>query len=215
MSNQGNPDPQPEEELATRETEAEANAQAQESGEPGEAGEAQTQEQEEDLRQSLEAVRAERDELKDRFLRLAAETENYKKRSEREKAEFLKRSNQALVKELLPVLDNLERALEAAGQNQEQKGLLEGLELTRQELWKVLERHGLERVEALGQTFDPEYHEAMMQQEDPEVEENTVLQELQKGYLFQGRLLRPAMVVVSKKPAPADDEGTNIKVTVN
>ncbi len=215
MSNQGNPDPQPEEELATRETEAEANAQAQESGEPGEAGEAQTQEQEEDLRQSLEAVRAERDELKDRFLRLAAETENYKKRSEREKAEFLKRSNQALVKELLPVLDNLERALEAAGQNQEQKGLLEGLELTRQELWKVLERHGLERVEALGQTFDPEYHEAMMQQEDPEVEENTVLQELQKGYLFQGRLLRPAMVVVSKKPAPADDEGPNIKVTVN
>ncbi len=214
MSNQGNPDPQPEERLATQEAEAPQEAQARETGEAGEAGEARGQEEDE-RRRSLEALRAERDELKDRLLRLAAETENYKKRSEREKAEFLKRSNQALVKELLPVLDNLERALEAAGQGQDQKGLLEGLELTRQELWKVLERHGLERVEALGQVFDPEYHEAMMQQEDPDVEENTVLQELQKGYLFQGRLLRPAMVVVSKKPAPADGEGTNVKVTVN
>ena len=112
-------------------------------------------------------------------------------------------------------MDNLERALAAAGESGDQQGLLEGLELTRQELWKVLERHGLERVEALGQVFDPEYHEAMMQQEDPDVDENTVLQELQKGYLFQGRLLRPAMVVVSKKPAPADDEGSTIEVTVN
>jgi len=213
VSNQGKPDPQPEEKLAAEQTEAEAEPQAEEAGEAGEAGEAQSRQ--EDLQETLEALRAERDELKERFLRLAAETENYKKRSEREKAEFLKRSNQALVKELLPVLDNLERALAAAGESQDQKGLLEGLELTRQELWKVLERHGLERVEALGQTFDPEYHEAMMQQEDPEVEENTVLQELQKGYLFQGRLLRPAMVVVSKKPTPADDEGTSIKVTVN
>ena len=79
--------------------------------------------------------------------------------------------------------------------------------MLQQELLKVLERYGLERVEAEGLAFNPEFHEAMMQQDDPEAEENTILQELQKGYIFQGRLLRPAMVVVSKKPVPGRGRG--------
>ena len=173
----------------------------------------------------LEAVTKERDELKDRFLRLAAETENYKKRSEREKSQFLKRANESLVKDLLPVLDNLERALDAAKAEDEGSAVVAGLGLIHQELWKVLERHGLTPVEAMGQAFDPEFHEAMMQQEDADQEENTVLAVMQKGYTFQDRLLRPAMVIVSKKPAaPAksqskddggDGDGDEIKITVN
>ncbi|MGD8562754.1 MAG: nucleotide exchange factor GrpE [Desulfarculaceae bacterium] len=164
----------------------------------------------------LAALTAERDELKDRVLRLAAEMDNYKKRSERDKADFLKRANESLVKDLLPIMDNLERALaHAEEQSEDTQGVTEGLSLIWQELSKVLERHGLEKVEALGLAFDPEVHEAMMQQEDPEAEENTVIQELQKGYLFQGRLLRPAMVVVSKKPSSQPDDGEEIKITVN
>lgn len=163
----------------------------------------------------LAACAAERDELKDRMLRLAAETENFKKRLERDKAEFLRRANEGMVKDLLPVLDNLERALSHAAEPGGQGTLAEGVSLTVQELMKVLERHGLERIEAMGQPFNPEFHEAMMQQEDPAQDENTVLMELQKGYMFQGRLLRPSMVVVSKKPAPSDDEGTEIKITIN
>ncbi|MBI5521979.1 MAG: nucleotide exchange factor GrpE [Desulfarculus sp.] len=163
----------------------------------------------------LAALTSERDELKDRMLRLAAETENFKKRLERDKAEFLRRANEGMVKDLLPVLDNLERALSHAAEPSGQGTLAEGVSLTVQELMKVLERHGLEKIEALGQPFNPEFHEAMMQQEDPAQDENTVLTELQKGYMFQGRLLRPAMVVVSKRPAPSDDEGTEIKITIN
>ncbi|CAO0823689.1 Protein GrpE [Desulfarculales bacterium] len=163
----------------------------------------------------LAACTAERDELKDRVLRLAAETDNFKKRLERDKADFLRRANEGIVKDLLPVLDNLERASGHAEKPGNQVSLAAGVSLISQELIKVLERHGLERIEALGQAFNPEFHEAMMQQEDPSHDENTVLMEMQKGYVFQGSLLRPSMVVVSKKPALSDDEGAEIKITIN
>jgi molecular chaperone GrpE len=172
-------------------------------------------------RDPAEALAAERDELKDRLLRVMAETENYKKRTEREKSEQLKRANEGLLKDLLPVLDNLERALEHAIEDAGPgEAMAKGLELTYQELWKVLERHGVERVEALGQPFDPEVHEAMMQQEDPDHEPGTVIGEMQRGYLLAGRLLRPAMVVVSKPPAGEESEGSEeggepVKVTVH
>jgi len=162
---------------------------------------------------------AERDELKDRLLRMAAETENFKKRTEREKADFLKRATERVLKDLLPVMDNLERALEhAVEEGSAETGMIKGLELTSQELWKVLERHGVERIEALGEPFDPEFHEAMMQQEDPDVDDNTVISVLQKGFLLHGRLLRPAMVIVSKRPAGQEEESEDpdsIKITIN
>lgn len=167
----------------------------------------------------IQELTAERDELKDRMLRLAAETENYKKRTEREKNEFFKRANESILKDLLPVMDNLERALEhAVEEGGAEAAMVKGLELTSQELWKVLERHGVERVEALGEPFDPELHEAMMQQEDPDADDNTVIGVLQKGYLFHGRLLRPAMVVVSKRPAGQEDDSGDsdtINITIN
>lgn len=157
--------------------------------------------------QAFEQCMAQRAELEDRFMRLAAEFDNYKKRGEREKAEFLKRANEGMAGDLLPVLDNLERALDAAG-DADKASLQKGVEMVLHDLRKALERHGLEVVDALGQRFDPQMHEAMMQQENPDVEEGTVLSQYQKGYLFQGRLLRPAMVVVSKAPAAGEDDPT-------
>jgi molecular chaperone GrpE len=192
-----------------------ASPQPQAAPEPEPAAEPASPAGESPLDETLAALTAERDELKDRVLRLAAETDNFKKRLERDKAEFLRRANEGIVKDLLPVLDNLERALGHSEEPGNQGSLAQGVSLTSQELLKVLERHGLEKIEALGQPFNPEFHEAMMQQEDPASDENTVLMELQKGYVFQGRLLRPAMVVVSKKPAPSDDEGAEIKITIN
>lgn len=161
-----------------------------------------TEVQEEAPEQGCQELAAQVAELKERALRQAAELDNYKKRTEREKSEFFKRANQGLVKDLLPVLDNLERALASARETpQSDQNLIQGVEMVHTELLKTLSRYGLEPVESMGQAFDPELHEAMMQQEDPEQEENTVLAEAQKGYTFEGRLLRPAMVVVSRKPS--------------
>ena len=153
--------------------------------------------------EDLLALLDERDKLKDQLLRIMAETENYKKRAERDKAEFLKRANQDLIKDLLPILDNLERALDCAQSDEEPQGdaIVQGLDMIQQEFIKVMEKNGVEPVAAMGQPFDPELHEAMMQQEDPDADENTVLCVYQKGYLHHGRLIRPAQVVVSKKPA--------------
>lgn len=147
------------------------------------------------------AARAEEEvkQWKDRYLRQAAELENYKKRNEREKADFLRRSNESFVKDLLPVLDNLERALEHPGELSRDDPFYQGVGMIRDEIDKILKKHGLEAIEAIGSAFDPSLHEAIMQQVENEVPENTVLTQMQRGYTFQGRLLRPAMVVVSKK----------------
>ena len=166
----------------------------------------------EQLVQELERLKAENAELTDRLLRLAAEFENYKKRSRREMEQFKLMANEALVRELLPVVDNLERALEHLPADARNSALAQGVELVLQELNKVLAAHGLERIEAVGKAFDPELHEAMMQQHDPQADENTVLSELAPGYLFQGRLLRPAKVVVStragaQEQAESDGQG--------
>uniref|UniRef100_A0A7V4LDT2 Protein GrpE n=1 Tax=Desulfobacca acetoxidans TaxID=60893 RepID=A0A7V4LDT2_9BACT len=146
----------------------------------------------------------------DRLLRLAAELENIKKRQERELSELRQFANENLLKELLPVLDNLERALEHGRQADAPEGLLEGLELVSQDFLKVLGRFGVTPIDSLGQRFDPAFHHAVMEEEAPEMEDQTVLKELQKGYLLHSRLLRPAMVVVSRNPEKP--QKTNVKV---
>jgi molecular chaperone GrpE len=137
---------------------------------------------------------------------VSADFENYKKRSAREAAEFRKYANQALLKEMLPVVDNLELAINSTeGQRDIDKRLLEGLELTRNEILKVFERFHVRPIEAVGKPFDPEFHEAVMREESDAVAENTVVSEFQKGYLIHERLLRPAMVVVAA-PKTANGE---------
>ena len=164
---------------------------------------------------TLESLEAANRELQDRMLRMAAEQDNFRKRTERDKALFLERANEALLKDLLPVLDALDRAREHAAAGESGQSMRQGLDLIQQELDKALEKHGLTPISALGQPFDPEQHEAVMQQEDPEQEDGTVLTEYQKGYKYRDRLLRPSMVVVSKRPAPADEDGDPVKVQIH
>lgn len=146
----------------------------------------------------------------DRMLRLAAELENYKKRTEREKTEYIKYAIESFAKELLPILDNLERAVEhAKNDDTDKQALLAGVEMVLREFINVMEKSGLKAVDAYGQVFDPQYHEAVMVEENDGVEDNTILNELQKGYIFKDRLLRPAMVVVSRRPANSAPEGVS------
>ncbi|MBI5843281.1 MAG: nucleotide exchange factor GrpE [Deltaproteobacteria bacterium] len=137
----------------------------------------------------------------DRFLRVSAEFENYKKRSAREAEDFRKYANESLLKDLLPVIDNLERALESSDATA--ATLAEGVGLTRKEILKVLERYGATPVEAFGSEFDPCRHQALMMDESGQHPPNTVVKELQKGYMLKDRLLRPALVAVSAATAEA------------
>jgi molecular chaperone GrpE len=150
------------------------------------------------LQHQLEEKTREAQENYERYLRLAAEMENLKKRLEREKADLLQFANESLIKELLPVVDHLELALEHGRQAATPAPFLEGLELVQQGFLKALGRFGVTPLVTVGQQFDPAYHNAVMQESAPEVPDCTVLKELQKGYLLHGRLLRPAMVVVAR-----------------
>jgi len=147
---------------------------------------------------------AEKDELikslQEKILYLQAEFENYKKLKIKEKQDTLKFGNEVLMKELLPVLDNLEMALDHAAKTEDYKGIYDGVKITFNEFLKVLEKAGVTRIEAVGKKFDPNLHEAFYQEEKEDVEPDTVLSEFQKGYLLNNRLMRPSRVVVSKKP---------------
>ena len=142
----------------------------------------------------LGALQAERDELFDRLQRLAAEFDNFRKRAAREQGEVLKRANERLVKELLPVLDDLGRALDAAEEHQEAQ-LEEGVRLVHRSLASLLEREGLAEIETDGK-FDPHVHEALLSQPS-DAEEGSVIEVVQKGYKLGDKVLRPARVVVA------------------
>jgi molecular chaperone GrpE len=141
----------------------------------------------------LEATRQERDDYLDALRRLKAEFENARKRQERERARILETASENLVLGILPVLDNLDRALEVEGD------IREGVRATRDQLTEVLGREGLLPVASDGQHFDPNVHEAVMGQPSDEHEEDTILQTFERGYLLNGKLLRPAKVVVAKQ----------------
>lgn len=154
----------------------------------------------------LAASRAEALQNWDLYLRARADLDNYRKRAQREKEDLSRFGNENLLRELLPVLDNLERALDHARQGDDSNGsLLQGVEMTLSQLRKALEKFGAVAFTSIGASFDPARHEAMGQQESADQAPNTVIQELQKGYMLNDRLLRPAMVMISKAPAPADN----------
>jgi molecular chaperone GrpE len=156
-----------------------------------------------DLNAELEAARAEATQNYDKLLRLSAEFENYKKRMQRQVEEYRKFANESLIKDLLSVVDNLERAMDASAQSQKESDqcMMQGLEMTLEEIRKVLKKYHVTPVEAMGKPFDPAFHEAVMQQPTDDCPDNTVIQEMQKGYMLHDRLIRPAMVVVSRAPA--------------
>ena len=139
----------------------------------------------------------------DRLLRTTADFDNFKKRAAREKQEAIKYANEAVMQKLVPVLDSLDMALTAAQATGPDAGqsLQAGITMVLQQLKSVLAEAGLEEVNALGQPFDPNFHEALSQQETPGVPEGQVVQQLRKGYKLRDRLLRPASVVIAKQPA--------------
>jgi molecular chaperone GrpE len=145
---------------------------------------------------ALAAVEKERDDYLEALQRLKAEFDNFRKRTAREHEAMSARANEALLKELLPVLDDLERALEAAEQHEEAK-LEDGVRLVHRALAETVRRNGLEEIETNG-AFDPHVHEALLAQPGEEAEPGTVLQVLQKGYRLGDRVLRPARVVVAE-----------------
>ena len=159
-----------------------------------------------EMQAMLEAKEKEAKETYDRLLRVSADFENYKKRSARELEDFRKYANQTLLKEMLSVVDNLELAINSSNHRKKaDKNLMEGLNLTLNEILRVFERFDVKPIEAQGQKFDPAFHEAVMREETDDFPENTVVSEFQKGYLIHDRLLRPAMVVVAAPKTPRED----------
>ena len=151
----------------------------------------------------LEAVKAERDELKDRFMRALADAENIRKRGERDRREAEQYGGSKLAKDLLPVFDNLKRALDSANEEQRSaaQALIEGVELTMRELINVLTRHGVTPITPqIGDAFDPQQHQAMFEAPLPGTKAGDIIQVMTEGFLLHDRLLRPAQVGVSSTP---------------
>jgi molecular chaperone GrpE len=141
----------------------------------------------------------------DRLLRERADLENFKKRAAREREEVARHGNEAMVRDLLPMIDNLERAIDHASTGDNGQSLVDGVRLVLNGILDVLERHGVTRIAALGERFDPARHEAMEQVESDDHEPNTVVREHQRGYKLHDRLIRAALVGVSKPGTGGDD----------
>jgi molecular chaperone GrpE len=164
------------------------------------------------LREQLQAKEKEATENYDRYLRQVAELENFRKRASREKQEAIRFANEALVKDLLPVVDNLERAVMHAKGGGNGKPLVEGVEMVLRGFFDTLAKHGVVPIAAVGERFDPEKHEAMAQIESGTHEPNTVVEEHHKGYLLRDRLLRPALVSIAKAPKSQEKKNNSNQV---
>jgi len=159
-----------------------------------------------DLEQKLAEAQEEVRKNWDLYLRSQAELENYRKRVQRDRQDLLRFGHENLLRELLPVVDNLDRAVRHARETGDTgEGLLEGVEMTLNQFQRALEKFGVTPIAAHGEAFDPSRHEAMGQLETSDHPPNTVAQELQKGYLLHERLLRPAMVMIAKAPQAAQN----------
>lgn len=159
------------------------------------------------LRQALEEKTREAEAAQDRFLRALAEMDNTKKRAQREREEYIRYANESVLRELLPVLDNLDRAIQAAQASGEAPAVVAGVELIQRDLLRVLEKFGVTPFSSVGEPFNPERHEAVARVPATDHPEMTVVAETLRGYLLNGRVLRPAMVTVavpSEEPRASD-----------
>lgn len=161
-------------------------------------------EKQDDLPQQLAALQEEKQRLHEQYLRTLAEMDNLRKRTIREKEDVTRFANEGILREILPVIDNLERAVEHAATADQNGGLFEGVRMTLSQFSQVLKRFGVEAVETVGKPFDPAYHQAMGQLESADHPVNTVIVEMQKGYQLNDRLLRPAFVLLAKSPAETE-----------
>jgi molecular chaperone GrpE len=159
-----------------------------------------------ELLEQLKDIEAEAKKNHDLYLRAYAEMENIKKRGKKEREDLAKYANESLIKEILPVIDNLEKAISHSKNGDNPSGLIEGIELTLDGLIKTLEKAGLEEVESEGKPFDPNFHEAVSQQIDEFLAPGHIITELQKGYLLNGRLIRPSRVIISQGSSETSEE---------
>ncbi len=176
----------------------------------GEAPEKKPVETEENIKE-LQARLAEKEKEAashyDKYVRALAELDNYKKHAAREKADLIKYSNENIIKDILPILDSLDRALDHAETTKDIEKFIEGLKIIHGQLLNCLEKYGVKKVETVGQEFDPNIHEAIQSVESSEHESNKVVEEFEKGYLLNDRLLKAAKVSVSKrKPGEGETE---------
>jgi len=164
----------------------------------------------ETLRAGYEKKEQEAQVAQERFMRTLADFENYKKRTQRDQADALKYANEKLIKELLPVLDNLERALSHSRETRDFDRMMEGVELIHKQFLSALGKFGVAPVESLNQPFDPFLHQSIGQvevEEDSDTEENQVIGETQRGYRLNDRVLRPSLVMIAKKKASSPGDG--------
>lgn len=155
----------------------------------------------------LAELEAERDDYKNRLMRTAADLENFRKRAAREREDMRKYGIDRMIMEILPALDNLERALEHAEKNESSANITEGVRMVARQFLGALEKHGVNQFDARGEMFDPQRHEAIQQLETAEFETGRIVEQYQRGYFLHDRLLRPALVAVAKRVEVVDDGG--------
>jgi molecular chaperone GrpE len=146
---------------------------------------------------ALEASRKLADENHERYMRVQADYDNFRRRSRQEKEDFAKYASTKLIEQLLPIVDNFERALAASQQVKDFDALIKGIEMTAKQLDQVLESEGLKSIESVNQPLNPDFHQAIMQVESEDHEEGVIVEEIQKGYMLKDKVIRPAMVKVS------------------
>lgn len=171
-----------------------AEGSEEEAPEEAAAADAVMQEEIEALKGQVDGLNKDLQEKKDRLLRLQADFDNFRRRSAKEREEISAVVTQNFCKDMLPLLDNFERAM--AAETKDVEAFQKGVEMIFTQFQEILKKNGLEHIEAVGQKFDPNFHQAVMRVEDPEKEDDTVAQELQKGYMVKGRVIRPSMVQV-------------------
>ncbi|MGA1826267.1 MAG: nucleotide exchange factor GrpE, partial [bacterium] len=159
---------------------------------------AEEKEKNKELEKLLAEEKENNNKIYDRYLRIHAEFDTYKKRIDREKDEFMKYAAEKSIKDLLPIIDNLELAIKSSKECEDFNSFSKGINLIHKQLTDFLAKEGVSLISAIGKKFDPTIHEAIMQKDSPDHENNTIIEEHQKGYILKDRLLRPACVTVSK-----------------
>ena len=160
-----------------------------------------------ELRQQLEKLQKEKDELFGKLQRVSADYTNFQKRAPKQIADTIVYEKERIIKTLLPAMDNFEHTLQNAHSAESADVLVKAIEIIYEQMLEILKSHNVEQIKALGEKFDPALHEAMMQQSDPGKEEDLVLEEFQKGYKFNGRVIRPSKVIVNKLPSEQPTQG--------
>lgn len=164
-------------------------------------------EEKDESAKKIEALEKEIEEYKDKMLRKAAEFENYKRRTENDQLNLLKYTGENLIVKLLPAIDDFERSMQHMDSAKDVQSIKEGLQLVYNKLMKILEDQGVKKIEAVGKPFDVEYHEAMMQRKDESVPPHTVLDEIEKGYMYKDKVVRHSKVIVSEESAEETGAG--------